>query len=219
MATTRKKRGAQPARRLFGQPFYDADRWLLIAVLLGMLVALTQWLLWMRADGEHLDQFVGPSRSDYTLSSFAMTQLDDQGRLSFTVTAPRLARNDILGSFVIDEPRFRLRDGGGGEWDARSNAGWVRNDAKELRLEGDVLVKRKPRAADGPIEMRTDRITALMETSQLKSDSAVTIVRPGSILRGTGLDADLTARRFRLLNAVTARFAPERGAQSEIRPE
>jgi lipopolysaccharide export system protein LptC len=203
-----RRKPSTPPPTALGRPVYSTDRWLLIAVLLGLLAGLTQWLIWLRADDGERDEFVGPSRSDYTLSSFAMTQLDDRGRLSFTVTAPRLARNDVVGDFVIDEPRFRLRDGGGGEWDAKSATGWIRADAKQLRLEGEVLVERKPKGDDGPIEVRTDRITASMETSTLTSDSAVTIVRPGSILRGTGLDADLTKRRFTLLSAVTATFQP-----------
>ena len=68
------------------------------------------------------------------------------------------------------------------------------------------LPSREATANRGPVSVRAGRLTAFVDTSTLVSDTAVTIVQPGSILRGTGLQADLKQKRFTLLNQVTARY-------------
>jgi lipopolysaccharide export system protein LptC len=64
-----------------------------------------------------------------------------------------------------------------------------------------------PDANGGRIELRTQDLTVLPEQNEVRTDAAVTVTGPGSILRGRGLRADLDARRFRL-SKVTGTYAP-----------
>ena len=43
---------------------------------------------------------------------------------------------------------------------------------------------------------------------ELRSEDRVTVTQGDSILAGTGLRADMKAKRFQLLNQVTARYVP-----------
>ena len=187
-------------------PVVMAERSLAFATVLAVFAALTQWIVWLNRDLPEPDPFVGPPRSDYTLADFTLASFDEGGKLALTVVAPRLAKHPQLDSLEIDAPRMKLRDANGEDWNARSASGWVRGDGKEVRLQGAVEIVHPPTARRGPVKIEAERLTAFVDTSTLASDTAVTIVQPGSILRGTGLQADLKQKRFTLLNQVTARY-------------
>jgi lipopolysaccharide export system protein LptC len=186
------------------------ERSLVLAAVLAVFAAITGWTLWLQEDRTTSEVFAGPPRSDYVLHEFTMTALDTAGKLSFVVDAPRLAKHTQLDTFAIDEPRFRIIDGTGNTWKASSRTAWVGADAKELRLSEAVAADRSADADTTPLSLRTERLTALLESSRMLSDAPVTITQPGLILRGTGLDADLAQNRFTLLADVKARYETPR---------
>jgi lipopolysaccharide export system protein LptC len=185
------------------------ERSLAIAVVLAAIVLMMQWLVWLQRDTDVVDSFAGPPRSDYTLTDFDMVVLDEKGKLAFTVVAPRLDKHPFLGTFALEQPRVRLIDGHGDEWKTQSASGWIRADAKELRLDGKVDAKRTPTRTATAVNILSERLIALLDTNQLRSDLAVTVRTPGSILRGTGMDADLNKNIFALHHEVTGRYDPK----------
>lgn len=180
------------------------------AAALALVALVTGWLAWLQGEDGDIDAFTGPPRSDYQLSDFSLRAMGDDGKLAFTVEAPRLARHPHLGTFEIEEPRFVILDGNGDAWDARSRRGWVRADGKELRLSEAVAADRRADADSVPVSLRTERLAALLEEDRMTSDAPVTLTQPGLILRGTGLDADLKQNRFSLLADVKARYEKPR---------
>jgi lipopolysaccharide export system protein LptC len=191
------------------EQFVRGERTLVAAAVLAVVAALTQWLAWLEGVPERVDTFVGPPRSDYTLRDYQLTSYDEQGRRRFTVESPRLVKHPELDTFDIDTPSFRLWDGRQRGWTARSQRGWVRADAKALRLSGAVAVDRVAAAGVEPLALRTDSLDALLDSNHLRAPGAVTITQPGSILRGTGLEADLDAERYVLEQQVTAQYDPK----------
>ncbi len=178
-----------------------------LAVLLAVVAGATQWLLWLRRETPN-EPFIGPPRSDYDISNFSMSALDDKGMLSFTVHAPRAARNPGQGTFDIESPEFVLRDAEGIDWNVRARSGWVRADGRELRLFGDVNMERRTLVPADAIALRSERIDAQLDPNIITSTLAVTIERPGSILTGIGLHADIDRKRLMLKEKVHGRFEP-----------
>ncbi len=178
-----------------------------IAGVFAIVAISTQWVLWLRRETT-ADPFIGPPRSDYDITHFSMSALDAKGDLSFTVRAPRAVRNEGQGSFDIDAPRFVLRDAEGIDWNVRADRGWVREDGRELRLVGDVNLERKTPAPADAIALRSERLDAALDPNIITSPLAVTIERPGSILTGIGLVADIDAKRLQLKDQVNGRFEP-----------
>lgn len=205
---TTKARPDAPARarlpaawRLSGVP-----RTLAIAALLAVVATITQWLVWLRDSSAGLETFVGPSRSDYQLSDFTMSTLDDAGALAFRVVSPRLAKHPYVGSLEIDTPVFVIRDASRSEYHARSQHALVSADAKELTLVRDVVVERPAAGDTAPFVLRSQSLRGNMNTDTMTSDDPVTITQPGSILEGVGLDADLARNRLVLRQKVKARY-------------
>jgi lipopolysaccharide export system protein LptC len=203
--TPRKPRRAAPPKPGLRESVLRGERTLAIAAALAIMAALLQWILWLQRDPDLGDAFVGPPRSDYTLSDFTLTAMKKDGSLGFRIDAPRMAKHPFLGTFAIDTPKIRLRDGRGNEWLAHSATGWVSDDARTVRLEGDVVADRPRTDKVDPMTLNTERLVAKIEDNRLQSDLAVTLRTPGSILRGVGLDAELKVDRVRLLSQFTAR--------------
>lgn len=182
-------------------------RWLPIALLV-LVAAVSSWMVWRLYQREAPATLYGPPRSDYTLIDFDLLALDDEGKESFRVTGPMLARHPFLGTLDIEDPRFRFPDGDGKPWNARSDRAWAAADGKELRLTGAVEFDGPPREGSGSIELRTPRLNIFPDAREVKSDALVNITSPGATLRGRGLHADLDARRFQLLSEVRVDYAP-----------
>lgn len=178
-----------------------------VTLLLALIAGVTQWLLWLRREPP-VEPFTGPPRSDYDITDFSMSALDAKGALSFTVRAPRAARHPGAGTFDIDSPRFVLRDAEGVDWNVRAKRGWVRADGRELRLVGDVNMERRTPVAADAIALRSERIDAQLDPNIISSPLAVTIERPGSILTGIGLRAEIDHKRLLLKDQVHGRFSP-----------
>ncbi len=178
-----------------------------IALLLALVAGITQWMLWLRREPP-VEPFIGPPRSDYDIIDFSMSALDAKGALAFTVRAPRAARHPGQGTFDIEAPRFVLRDAEGVDWNVRAKRGWVRADGRELSLSGDVNMERRTAVAADAIALRSERIDAQLDPNIISSPLAVTIERPGSILTGVGLRAELDHKRLMLKDQVHGRFSP-----------
>lgn len=177
--------------------------WLTLVLLAA--AALTGWSLWRERGAAPLA--AGVARADYVLEDFELVALDERGRESFTLRAPRLARDPSARTLDIATPVFRIpaRPGGRtGDWNIRSDTGWVSADGDELRLRGDVLASSVD--IDGqPVTMATQQLNVFPETKRATSPVAVTLRQPGLILNGHGLEARLDARRMHL-NDVRVRY-------------
>ena len=176
-------------------------------LVLFVVAAVTGWMVWQLREDEAPPPLYGPPRSDYMLLDFEMLSLDEQGVESFSAQGPMLSRHPHLGTLDVERPRFLFPDRDGKPWNARAGRAWVAQDGDELRLTGSVEFD-GPRDAQGArIEVRTPDLTVLPEANEVRTDSAVTVTGPGSILRGRGLRADLDERRFKL-SRTTGHYAP-----------
>ena len=177
---------------------------LLVSALVLSGIAVWQWQLRKAPEPEP------PQRSDYILRDYELTSLDSEGNESFTVVGPYLQR-DIGGkSLSLVQPRFSFPDSDEGRWQARSDSAWVSPGADEVHLLDRVRMVGPPSPAGLRTRFETDRLTVLPDLEQARTDERVTVTQGDSILAGTGLRADMKAKRFQLLNDVKGRYAPRR---------
>lgn len=173
------------------------------ALVLGSL-AIWQWRLRQVPPQEP------PQRSDYVLHDYELTTLNDTGAESFTVIGPYLQRDVGGKSLSLVQPRFSFPGSDGGRWQARSDSAWVSPGADEVHLLDKVLMVGPPSPAGLRTRFATERLTVLPDAEQARTEERVTVTQGDSILAGTGLRADMQAKRFQLLNDVKGRYAPRR---------
>lgn len=174
---------------------------LVLAVVL-VSVAVWQWNL------RRAPVVEPPPRSDYILRQFELTTLDAEGKESFTVRGPYLQRDVGGRSLSLVQPRFSFPAAGGGRWQARSDNAWVSPKADEVHLLTRVEMVGPVSPAGLRTRFDTGRLTIFPDRDTASTDRKVTVTQGDSILSGTGLRADLQAKRFQLLNDVKGRYAP-----------
>lgn len=148
-------------------------------------------------------------RPDYVLRDFELIALNTEGKESFTLRAPTLERRPGDETMSLTTPLFLVPNGDGKYWEIRSKTGWVSADQKEIRLSGEVKANSPPDDLR-PITMNTGRLSVFPRQNRAATDDVVTIVQPGSILRGRGFAVSTTTKRYVFRSEVQSRYAPNR---------
>jgi lipopolysaccharide export system protein LptC len=185
------------------------------------VVALgSQILVWIFRPHDQAEAFVGPPRSDYTLTNFTIDALDEAGKLSFSVTGPRLVHKQEDGSVYVTTPDYVMLDNAGNTWKGKSESAWVNKDGTIMKLEGAVDMHRIPTATITPVQMITSDLTVTTSPKEknatdpkprekrMETAALVTITDPGHTERGIGMKADLGLKTMELLSDVHAILQP-----------
>ncbi|MEZ5460587.1 LPS export ABC transporter periplasmic protein LptC [Dokdonella sp.] len=183
-------------------------RFIAVVIVLALLAAGSQILLFLTRPPPLEPTFSGPPRSSYTLDNFSLNALDSEGRLSFTISGPRLTRRSQDGSIFVSTPDYVMVDKDGNPWVGTSDAAWVNQDGSLMKLEGNVEMHRVVSDTVPPAVLSTSDLTAMPKAKKLETAAAAQISQPGSILRGTGLRGDLNTKVLELLSDVHNTFEP-----------
>lgn len=202
------------------------ERRLILAIATLAVLALgTQILVWVFAPREAVPAFVGPPRSDYSLTGFSIDALDAQGQHSFSVAGPRLVRRAEDGSIFVDAPKYTIIDNGAHVWNGTSDSAWVNKNGTLMKLEGKVDMHRQPGPGTSPAQLLTSDLTVTspgkgqaLSSAQgktMQTAAPATITEPGRVVRGTGLQADLGLKTLQLLSDVHWTLLPSDHAQHD----
>ncbi len=191
------------------------DRKVVLTIFALAVVALaTQMLVWVFATRDNSNDFVGPPRSDYTLTNFTLNALADDGTLSFTVIGPRLARKTDDGSIFVTTPNYEIVDNSHNLWKGTSDSAWVNQDGTIMRLEGKVEMHRLPTATVSPVQLLTSDLTITTTPKdkkapvppppekRLNTAALTTIIDPNHVAHGIGMKADMELKVVELLSDV-----------------
>ncbi len=203
------------------------ERRLVLTILaLATLALFTQILVWIIVPRKREPAFVGPPRSDYTLSDFKLNVLNAQGRRTFSVVAPRLARKQQDDSLFVTTPDYELLDSTGNVWKGTSDSAWINKDGTIFRLEGKVQMHRVPSAKVMPLRLLTSDLTvtstprpkgdtnAAPQERKMRTDALTTIIAPDDVAHGVGMRADLEMKTVELLSDVHWISIPHHRAKS-----
>lgn len=180
-------------------------RQIVLAGMLALAVLITGWMLLRERERNAPPEFNGPPRSEYQLHDFDLTSYDKTGRLSFRLQSPRLTHDDARSAFHVDLPKFQFFNSEGAAWNATAQRAQINTNSKQVDLRDDVRLTQAG-GAQGKFVLTTQALDADTVNKKLRSDVTVTVQRPGSILRGIGMTADIDTKQFDLAAAVRGRF-------------
>ena len=146
-------------------------------------------------------------RPDYVMRDFEMVGLDERGQEALTLKAPLMQRSPVDQTWTITTPLFLLPDPDGKAWELRAQSGWIDAKGEELRLRGGV-VGTSPAGTKRPTEFKTPHLNVFPGRNLVRTDAAVTLTQPGSILSGVGFEANTQTKRYVLKSQVRSRYAP-----------
>jgi lipopolysaccharide export system protein LptC len=180
----------------------------ILTLVLLVAAVLSGWSAW-RQRVEPVAVAATSTRADYLLRNFELIALDSQGKESFTLRAPQLARNPANQALTIKTPLFLLPDEDGQRWEVRSRTGWVSGDNSKVRLRGNVVANSPP-GVGRPSVMKTEQLDVFPDKRKASSAVLVTINGPASTMHGTGMRADLASKRVQFLSKGQMQNDPTR---------
>jgi lipopolysaccharide export system protein LptC len=179
-------------------------------VLLAIVALATQALVWVFVPRDVEDTFVGPPRSDYTLGNFTLDALDEEGKHSFTMAAPRLVRKEDDSSIYVTTPKYEIVDNGGNLWKGTSDSAWVNKDGTIMKFEGAVDMHRIETEKVTPVQMLTRDLTVTTDPKtkdpqqvrerRMETAALTTVIDPDTVAHGVGMKTDMTLKTVEFLS-------------------
>jgi len=195
-------------------------RLVLIIAMLAVFALATQAVVWFLAPREEENAFVGPPRSDYTLTDFTLDSLDEQGQHSFSMTAPRMARRQDDGSIYITTPDYDMVDNSGNVWKGTSESAWVNKDGTIMKLLGRVDMHRIETEKVTPVQILTRDLTVLTDPKvknseqprerRLETAELTTVIDPTTVAHGVGMKANMTLKIVEFLSEFHSTTQPSK---------
>lgn len=195
-------------------------RLVLIIAVLAVFALATQALVWVLAPREEESAFVGPPRSDYTLTDFTLDALDERGQHSFSMVAPRMARRQDDGSIYVSTPNYEIVDNGGNVWKGTSESAWVNKDGTIMKLQGRVDMHRIPTDKVTPVQVLTRDLTVLSDPKvknsqeprdrRMETAELTTVIDPTTVAHGVGMKTDMTLKTVEFLSDFQSTTQPSK---------
>jgi len=195
-------------------------RLVLIIAALAVFALATQAIVWFLAPREEESAFVGPPRSDYTLTDFTLDALDEQGQHSFSMVAPRMARRQDDGSIYVSTPDYEIVDNSGNLWKGTSESAWVNKDGSIMKLQGRVDMHRIESEKVTPVQILTRDLTVLSDPKvknsqqprerRLETAELTTVIDPTTVAHGVGMKANMTLKIVEFLSEFHSTTQPSK---------
>jgi lipopolysaccharide export system protein LptC len=195
-------------------------RLVLIIAMLAVFALATQAVVWFLAPREEESAFVGPPRSDYTLTDFTLDSLDEQGQHAFSMTAPRMARRQDDGSIYITTPDYDIVDNSGNVWKGTSESAWVNKDGTIMKLLGSVDMHRIETEKVTPVQILTRDLTVLSDPKvknsqqprerRMETAELTTVIDPTTVAHGVGMKANMTLKIVEFLSEFHSTTQPSK---------
>jgi lipopolysaccharide export system protein LptC len=101
---------------------------------------------------------------DYTIETFTMTTMNEQGRKRYSLAARKLIHYADDGSSDLDHPYLiQFREGSTAPVHTRADKGWIPKDGNQILMNGNVLAARGRAALQSGGEVRTDSMKIMLD--------------------------------------------------------
>ncbi|MBD7953860.1 LPS export ABC transporter periplasmic protein LptC [Stenotrophomonas sp. Sa5BUN4] len=180
-----------------------------IGATLLVVAILSGWSL-LRNRDKGPQAIVDDGSVDYVLHDFQIVMLDDEGKESTTLRAPRLERLRADQTLTIATPVFEMPGQDGNHWTMRSETGWVSAKGDEMRLRGNVAGDSPTVGNTPPTTFRTTHLNVFPKENRARTDALVTMTRPGMEQSGVGFELDSNNNTYHFLSQSKGRYLPRR---------
>ncbi len=170
--------------------------------ILTLLAGLTFWLQRAVELGDPHKSGNIRHDADYYAEKFSVSRFGPDGKLLSTMSAQKMLHYPDDDTLDVTEPRV-VHFGAQREVRITAKQALVAPDAREIKLFGDVYVRRDGLGNDPATELATSALTILPDDEAARTAAPVAITQGKSIMRGTGLEADNKTAIYKLLSRVT----------------
>ena len=173
-------------------------------IVLPLLAIISIWLL----SGEESTKNTAngdeqPRSSDYAMTDFTLTVMDDAGNPSRVITGEKMAHYPDNDSTEILFPITHIIDQEKDNWIMSSNKGETQGKGNEIILTGNVIITRQD---NNEIELRTEELILDTLHNTAYTNLAVSIKSPYGNTESVGLHAALEDKMINLHSRVKGHY-------------
>jgi lipopolysaccharide export system protein LptC len=175
---------------------------LLPLALMALLGLLTLWLQYAVREGAGSEARPPEHEPDAIVENFTVQNLDANGKLRYTISAPKMQHFADDGSGEVLYPRVVQIAEQGGNYIATANRGTVKPKEEEAFLYGNVVLLREATPEEPELRARTEFLHVLAKQGILRTNQSVTITDGKSTITGVGLVVNKAKQQFTLQSQV-----------------
>ncbi len=158
-------------------------------------------------------------RPDAFMVNVDYSEYDDQGNLHSHLLTPKVIHYPNQNSAVFAQPNFMIYTSERVPWYITAEHGTSRDGINSVFLRDDVHIH-QPAEPDNPeTTILTTTATIHPPQSTATTDDPVTIVRPGSLVKGTGMEANLKTGVIKLFSHSQGFYDGEETAEEVPKKE
>lgn len=147
---------------------------------------------------------------DYYMENFKTVTMDENGQPERRIEANYMAHFPDTDTHEFDRPYLTMYRDEAPPWHVRSERGWLSASGDVMLLLGKVHIWRNDENGVKELDIKTEDLRVLPETSYGETDRPVTITTPTSTTTGVGMKAYLEESRLELLSEVRTRYEPNK---------
>ena len=183
-----------------------------LMALLTLLVGTLQITLWLTKTHPKVGDFVDPERASYTMENLHLWTYGMQGKLRFSLSAPRLESRTKKHTVYISKPRFTLPEKVTGHpyWHGYARYGWINQKATIIKLQGSVQMWRDASGHTPRISLNTARLTIFPKQNRVQTTTEVDLKQGSSSMSGTGMRANLDHNQLEFFDDSHGTFSPRK---------
>lgn len=169
----------------------------LSVVLIGGLAVGSYWLAQQARLSDVVPRPVGHD-VDYTASGITLTRMDERGVAQYVIDAAKLVHYADDDSGELTQPRLVGAKADRPEMRVRADLGKTAGDGEEVRLYGNVVLRRQPWKAAQELVATGPYMLAYPDREILSSDRPVEVTQGGSKVNANAMQYDNGHRTLQL---------------------
>lgn len=177
-------------------------------LILGLFAALSLWVFQQATRTSEPGESVEAHQPDAFATDAELSSYTAAGTLQYRLWAERMQHYPDDDSTELTRPRSELYREQGPPWQVKANHGWLSGGGEEVRLKGDVEIKRAASATNKPTEAYTDTLNLWPERDYAETDDKITYITTDLRVDAVGMRARLDSGDLELLSEVRGVHTP-----------
>lgn len=183
-------------------------RLLVLVALIGVAIALTDWLQDLREELQRAPSASAPGAPDYAFHQVLLTVMGLDGMPHYRIRAPRMTHFPVTQSSLLIAPTVWFFRDEGPPVEMRARRARVLADGERIWLPGEVDIVRPPHADRPRMTLDTRDVTVLPKPKEAHTDAKVAAVSGKQRLQGVGMMLDLAGGTLDLNSRVRGTYVP-----------
>lgn len=183
-------------------------RLLMLVALIGIAIALTDWLQDLREELQRAPAASRPGAPDYAFHQVLLTVMGLDGMPRYRIRTPRMAHFPVTESSLLLAPTMWFFRNEGPPVEMCARRAKVFANGERVWLPGEVHIMQRPHAERPRMKIDTREMTVFPKSKKARTEARVVAASGQQRLQGVGMMLDLSAGTLNLESRVRGTYVP-----------